>query len=230
MKELTRWSDDAPADYASAKRAHAELGPDAAQLSRMLARLSNTVDAEDADAQTSAPSAAPYGLASKAWRWLFPVLALLGAGVWLLPATDTAPKPARLPVLPSSPPASTAAAPAAPAAERDAPIPTVKSAPRKSREGPPTAPNPVAELALLERARRILAADPARTLALTDEHRRSFRPGLFAEERELLAIEALVKLKQQAGAAQRARAFSRSHPNSVHARRLQLILQGEAPP
>jgi hypothetical protein len=89
--------------------------------------------------------------------------------------------------------------------------------------------DPLAELALLDRARRVMATNPARALALSEEHRQSYRNGQFAEERELLAIEALVGLQQRETAERRARAFSRAHPNSVHAHRLELILQRAAP-
>jgi hypothetical protein len=82
----------------------------------------------------------------------------------------------------------------------------------------------VAELALLARARRVLAATPARALALTDEHRKLFRSGQLAEERELLAIEALVNMGRGDDARRRARSFAKSYPSSVHQHRLGVIL------
>ena len=61
-------------------------------------------------------------------------------------------------------------------------------------EAPDTAPRLRAELALLKRARVSVRSDPARALALTAEHAARFAAGTFAEEREVIAIEALGQL------------------------------------
>jgi hypothetical protein len=81
------------------------------------------------------------------------------------------------------------------------------------------------ELILLGRARRIMPADPARALALADEHRARYRVGILTEERELLAVEALLRLKRRDEAEQRGRAFARTFPNSVQAPRVRTLLQ-----
>jgi hypothetical protein len=62
---------------------------------------------------------------------------------------------------------------------------------------------------------------------LTDEHSRRFGSGLFGEERELLAIDALVRLARDAVAQERARRFRQRYPNSMHLRRLEGSLAGE---
>jgi hypothetical protein len=72
------------------------------------------------------------------------------------------------------------------------------------------------ELRLLERAQQALRADPARALAIAEQHRRMFTRGQFAQEREMIAIEALVALGQTRRAAARAEAFARRYPDSSH--------------
>jgi hypothetical protein len=44
--------------------------------------------------------------------------------------------------------------------------------------------------------------------------------GIFSQEREIIAIEALLKLKRRSEAIERAAAFSEAHPGSPHARRV----------
>lgn len=80
------------------------------------------------------------------------------------------------------------------------------------------------EVALLERARRALGADPALTLTLADEHVRRFTRPSFAQERERLAIDALVRLGRRAAAQQRARSFEAAFPNSPHLERVRALV------
>jgi hypothetical protein len=88
----------------------------------------------------------------------------------------------------------------------------------------PSAPAPRAELELLQRARRVVQAAPQRALELAEQHRATFPSGTFAEERELLAIEALLELAKPAEAEARARRFTAQFPRSVHAQRLSTLL------
>jgi hypothetical protein len=83
--------------------------------------------------------------------------------------------------------------------------------------------DPEAELELLRRARGQLANTPQRALEATDQHHAQFRNGVFAQEREAIAIEALVRLGKPARARQRAKAFHSRYPNSAYARRLETI-------
>ena len=76
------------------------------------------------------------------------------------------------------------------------------------------------EIALLVRARRVLAAAPARSLVLVAEHERSYPHGAFAEEREVIAIDALHQLGRDAQAQSRASAFARDYPQSAHRKRV----------
>ena len=86
-----------------------------------------------------------------------------------------------------------------------------------------------AELALLRAAQDALRVDPARALAIAGEHARRFGDGTLAQEREVVAIEALVALARPPEARERAARFASRWPRSAHARRLAVIL-GDASP
>ena len=75
-----------------------------------------------------------------------------------------------------------------------------------------------AEAALLERARSLATNNPSQALAVTREHARRFPNGLLAQEREVIAIEALRKLGKQDEASQRATKFQKTYPGSAHQR------------
>lgn len=75
---------------------------------------------------------------------------------------------------------------------------------------------PLSELTLLARARRSLLSAPERSLALAEQHAQAFPAGTLCEEREVLAIESLLKLGRIEHAKQRALAFERSFPSSAH--------------
>lgn len=226
-EHLESWNEDAPEHFHVAKAAYAELGPDTTQLERMLERVE----------QAAVPPApvSRLGFGAKAWHWLLPVLTVVGATLWIVasrpvPATVASmPAPARgapaleappLAVAPATPPGDTSGASGS---AREQPATRARAA----REARP--PDPLAELALLDRARRVLAKDPQRAFALAADHQRHYAAGQFAEERELLAIEALMRLDRADAAQRRARQFRRAHPNSVHAHRLGVILSSEAP-
>jgi hypothetical protein len=80
------------------------------------------------------------------------------------------------------------------------------------------------ELALLERAARSLAAAPAVALALTENHERLFPTGAMVEEREVIAVSALVRLGRPGEARARADLFSRQYSDSAYAIRIQRAL------
>jgi hypothetical protein len=219
-ERLERWNDDAPECFRAAKAAYAQLGPDGEQLERMLARV------EQGSATSGAGAPPGLGLGSKAWRWLLPVVSVLGAA-WLWTSRPVpAPAAVEHAVPPSTPaavtprkgPAGDAVTAEANAAPATVPLPSAQ------RARAPRNADPLAELVLLDRARRVMAKDPARALALAGEHARDYAAGQFAEERELLAIEALARLGRRAAAERRAQAFRRTHSHSVHEHRLEVIL------
>jgi hypothetical protein len=76
------------------------------------------------------------------------------------------------------------------------------------------------EAELLERARGLLGSSPGRALALTDLHRARFPSGVLAQEREVIAIEALKRLGRTDDAARRAADFARRYPGSAYRKKL----------
>ena len=98
--------------------------------------------------------------------------------------------------------------------------------------GRPVVPREVdidAELQLLREAQSVLRSDPARALAVAAEHARRFEDGTLAQEREVVAIEALVALSRLPEARARAERFAARWPRSAHARRLAVILGDDSP-
>jgi hypothetical protein len=88
-----------------------------------------------------------------------------------------------------------------------------------------TAPNPADELTLLKTAQQALDRRPRNALDLTEQHKRLFPDGIFSQEREMLAIEALSKLGQKDEARQRGQWFLERYPHSTHARRINNLLE-----
>jgi hypothetical protein len=107
----------------------------------------------------------------------------------------------------------------------------VRTPPRRSApEAAAAAPTPESELVLLERSRAALDRDPASALALAEAHARSHPSGIFAQEREMLAIEALLKLKRKAEARARAERFVQRYPDSPQAPRVRAWIERTPPP
>ncbi|HEY0468635.1 MAG TPA: hypothetical protein VGC79_30785 [Polyangiaceae bacterium] len=85
------------------------------------------------------------------------------------------------------------------------------------------------EFALLARAQAVLARNPGLALALASDHERNFPNGALVQERELVAIDALLRLGRRAEASGRAARFHQQFPSSVHGRRIDVLLgSGEA--
>jgi hypothetical protein len=87
---------------------------------------------------------------------------------------------------------------------------------------------PLNEAALLSRAQQVLGSSPASALALAEQHRRAFSRGRLSQERELIAIHALIALGRRSEAWARAKHFHTAYPRSAHLRRLELMLGGDA--
>lgn len=145
------------------------------------------------------------------------------AGMIAQPSATTTARPTSVPANPAPTDTSLAIADpfasAAPSAATSAR--TVKSAaPSASAEDN----SPSAELALLEKAQDALRSRPAEALTLTNEHARRFPKGSYAQEREVIAIEALAKTGRTAEARARADRFKRAFPGSASIRRIDAIL------
>lgn len=101
-------------------------------------------------------------------------------------------------------------------------LPTVSASVRTSRSAPAASSarshdgDLSAERAILERARSALArGDAAGALVAVDQHERGFPNGQLAEEREVVAVQALVAAGRTQEAAERGARFRKAFPNSV---------------
>ncbi|HMI91969.1 MAG TPA: hypothetical protein VK509_11425 [Polyangiales bacterium] len=168
------------------------------------------------------------------------LIAVAAASAWWLqrpadhavlqPAASPAHAPDAVPsATPTAVPAGEPAAPPVPASAVDAgtDVPRAKRLQRNPAPAP-APPDLALELRLLDAAERSLASDPARSLAMIEHQARRFPAGQLVQERELIAIEALVRLGQRARAEARAQHFLAQHPDSTHARRVRTLLASAA--
>jgi hypothetical protein len=80
------------------------------------------------------------------------------------------------------------------------------------------------EIEMLRDARAVLGNEPARALRIAGKHLREHPYGIFIEEREAIAIEALIRLGDVTLARSRARRFADRFPHSAYHRRLNGLL------
>ncbi|WP_437987511.1 hypothetical protein [Sorangium sp. So ce117] len=86
------------------------------------------------------------------------------------------------------------------------------------------------EVQLLHRAQDALATDAGSSFALTVEHARRFPTGALAQEREIIAIRALLALGRAAEARARAASLLERFPGSAYRGRLESLgLEGSSP-
>ena len=127
------------------------------------------------------------------------------------PVAAPAPKPEESPQAPSVT-AAPSLAPETPSAEPSTdPRPAARNERRSTAE---------LEVELLERARAALKNNPQFALSLTAEHKLRFPGGALAQEREVIAIEALKRLGRNDQASLRSDEFSKNYPGSAHRRKL----------
>ena len=107
-------------------------------------------------------------------------------------------------------------------APKDGPTPTAIAATATPSAAPTSLPP--AEVTLLQNAQDALPTNPALALADCDDDARRYPNGLLAQEREVLAIDALVRLGRHDDATARAARFSAAYPSSTHLRRIDVIL------
>jgi hypothetical protein len=72
-----------------------------------------------------------------------------------------------------------------------------------------------------------MTSDPRQALAIANEHAKRYPRGQLAAERELILIQALVKLGRTREAEARGRALRKSAPTSIYGERLDTILKGK---
>lgn len=109
-----------------------------------------------------------------------------------------------------------ASVPAVPPAVTARVVPNVRLAPTTSQKEPARDLGLARERVLLDMARTALArGDTASALSAVDSHAREFPSSQLAEEREVIAIQALAATNRTDAAKQRADTFRKNHPNSV---------------
>ncbi len=135
--------------------------------------------------------------------------------------------------VPAPPPSATTSAPlTSPSATTNAPLTSPSALPSaataSARVTPPLTPSSgdsgpdprdgdlARERSLVDRARSALArGDAAGALASADEHRKAFPRGQLAEEREVVAIQALAAAGRSEEAGTRAGTFRKAYPSSL---------------
>jgi hypothetical protein len=83
------------------------------------------------------------------------------------------------------------------------------------------------EAKLLNQAHDAMSTDPRKALTIAGEHAKLYPHGQLAAERELILVQALVKLGRVREAEARGRALRKSTPNSIYGERLDTILHGK---
>ncbi|HEY3498803.1 MAG TPA: hypothetical protein VGK73_29130 [Polyangiaceae bacterium] len=140
-------------------------------------------------------------------------------------ATVAAPRSAEPPPVATPAPAETSATPAAPSAPA---APAAPSASARAEAGCAVKrPSGIPEDQLLEQARSALRSNPAQALSLARQHQLDFPHGALAQEREVIAIEALRRLGRTEEAARRTERFERLYPQSPHQRKLDAPQRGQ---
>lgn len=220
--------DDTPLPEGLARdaRRSAQAGPDAASRARIAAAVR---------ARTSGggPGGGSGGAGGRGGVWLAMAafVALLAYVAWprvsVAPSSRVDSSPAIDPVVEA--PRVAAPAVGAPSVEAPpvvGPTPIDEPAPPHALEGPAArAPALPTEIELLDAAHGALVASPARALGYLERHASLYPNGLFEEEREALAIEALVRLDRSARAEARADRFFAAHPSTAHRAHLLELLR-----
>lgn len=80
------------------------------------------------------------------------------------------------------------------------------------------------ETTLIAGAQQALIGEPRRALTLLERHRDLYPRGEFAEERDVLTLDALARLQLRAALFSNGREFLEKYPNSVHTARVQKLL------
>jgi hypothetical protein len=154
--------------------------------------------------------------------------AVIGASaLWY--ATRPAPSPPE-PAKPAPVAIVESAAPTKAVAPKSEPIPTLSvddlpkapthAAPKPSADDTPKE----SDTALLGRAQKELGKNPANALALLGEHAKTFPRSGFGQEREVMTIDALIRLGRRGEAEARADQFAKAYPKSAHNRRIDSLL------
>jgi hypothetical protein len=191
----------------------------------------------DAPAAPPSPNAPPVaGAGSSLAGKVIVALAISGAigtVVWLArsPAAETAPV-AAAPSLVTIPPPTPSASGSATVDALASAIPSAAPAPSSTAHAViPPSPSPSTgpsepESAMLARAHDALLNGSAdRALAIVAEHARAYPRGMLTQEREVIAVEALVSSGRLDQARTRAAAFRAAYPGSSHRARIDRLVE-----
>ncbi len=172
------------------------------------------------------PPAAPAGGAAGGAKVLagLAIASAVAGTLWLARAPEPKVEEAPRPAATTEPAASVATA--APAIETAPPVvsaaPSVRTAPKPSA-APISAPP---ETTMLKEAHEaLLHGTPERALTLAEGHARAYPRGALAQEREVIAIESLVRLGRRDEALARARSFHAAFPGSSHGERVDRLVE-----
>lgn len=229
--DLPELPPDARDALAHAKRVE---GPSDAARARMKARLVSALppppDGGGGDSGGGEPASPPaggagaVGILPKVPLWVAAAALLVGgaAGALYPRAPVEHVVVVHGPPLVVSPPASTAPGPPSVAVSVPPSIdlkdlPLVAAPPAAAAEaGAPRADDLAAERAALDVARTALGrGDGANALSACDDHARRYPRGALAEEREAIAVQALVLEHRGDDARARAERFRKTHPRSI---------------
>jgi hypothetical protein len=175
--------------------------------------------------------ALPVSSLVKVMPWLVGGGAVMLAGAITLVVQRRAPMPQPIPSEPTQ-----VTAPAL----VPVPIPAPDTVPETKSSPPPTAAHSTpaeaasasedalaVEAKLLNQAHDAMATDPRKALSIASEHAKRYPHGQLAAERELILVQALVKLGRAREAEARGRALRKNTPNSIYGERLDTILHGK---
>jgi hypothetical protein len=178
-------------------------------------------------ADAPAPGSAASKVSSRTDNEPEPVIVPDGtpASAHEMPMVATSGLPPALPLaervgLPSPVPSNTS--------EPRTPSPSVTGVERGHGVAPGAAPTDAStptEIELLRDARLAIKRSPAAALDLTEQHTRTYPSGKLLQERELIAISALVALGRRTAALSRAARFERAFPQSPYRKQLAGLLQ-----
>jgi hypothetical protein len=239
-----RWLDDesAPAELRRDLGRAASLGSAGYSAEAGLARLEATL------AAGAIVQAKTAGGLAKLWWMIGGGGAALVAGLVAWGVRSTPARPAAAPVLAvqvvAAPPSAVAAprdetgTDTAPAVSTATATPTPMTTPTTPAITPaiPPAPTPTAsrpdadavraELTQLGHIRSLVSSDPSTALAGAQEGDRTFPHGLLHQEREVVAVDALVALGRMDDASKRARSLLRVYPTGPYAEHLRAVAAG----
>jgi hypothetical protein len=233
--EPPRLDEGAPSELGSLVRAARRRGPTALVSARMGERLA---PARSAAALASSRRVGPLQRFGGTTLGGLALVALGGAfTAWSAGRSEHSATPeARIvvpvasvrPAAPSPVPAVDLPTTPVDALPSSSPMPDNTSAPTRivaARPAPSSEkPRREDEFDLIQRAQEKLASEPARALAILQEHARLFPAGELTQERETMAVEALVREHRKPEAKARAEALLARFPRTPYVARLERAL------